>query len=207
MMIPVVILFVVGLVALAGGAASWIVFGLMMWAGLWLLFGGRRRRRNRMRHRRHRAAAMQEQVASPLPPPMPQPLPPPRPVVNLNRLPKDMEKQVDRIRRKAAVLGQHPDRFPIGSRDLYVVQQTASDYLPTTVRTYLEVPSWSVDTPTADGRTPLQMLHAQLDLLEAKLDEIAETVRKQRVDNLLANERFLEEHFGTGDEAELTIPR
>jgi hypothetical protein len=208
MMIPVVILFVVGMVALAGGAASWIVFALMMWAGLWLLFGGRRRRRNRMRHRRRRDTVVEQHVTAPLPPPMPQPLAPaPRPVVNLNRLPKDVEKQVDRIGRKAAVLGQHPERFPIGSRDLYVVQQTASDYLPTTVRTFLEVPSWSVDTPAADGRTPLQMLHAQLDMLEAKLDEIAETVRKQRVDNLLANERFLEDNFGSDSKAELTIPR
>ena len=65
-----------------------------------------------------------------------------------------------------------------------------------------------MNTPTADGRTPLQMLHSQLDLLEAKLDEIAETVRKQRVDNLLANERFLEESFGRpkSEAAELTIP-
>ncbi|HEY4025924.1 MAG TPA: hypothetical protein VGO86_05790 [Candidatus Dormibacteraeota bacterium] len=207
------ILFLVGLVALAGGAASWIVFGLMMWAGLWLVLGGRRRRRNRRARYRQKWAAVMEQQAPPAPlpqqpppPPVPSIAPPPQPVVNLKGLPADVEKQVDRIRRKAAVLGQHPDRFPIGSRDLYVVQQTASDYLPTTVNAYLEVPSWSVNTATADGRTPLQMLHNQLDLLEAKLDEIAESVRKQRVDNLLANERFLEDNFG-GNERELTIPR
>jgi hypothetical protein len=51
------------------------------------------------------------------------------------------------------------------------------------------------------------MLESQLDLLEAKLDEIAEHVRKQRVDNLLANERFLEENFGKPDASELTLPR
>jgi hypothetical protein len=128
-------------------------------------------------------------------------------VVQLNRLPAAAEKQADRIRRKAAVLSQHSDRFPLGSKDLYVVQHTASDYLPATVGAFQEVPSWSVDTPAADGRTPLQMLASQLDLLEAKLDEIAENVRKQRVDNLLANERFLEENFGRPDAQELTLPR
>jgi hypothetical protein len=87
------------------------------------------------------------------------------------------------------------------------VQQTSAEYLPSTVNTYLEVPTWSVDTPTADGRTPAQILTSQLDLLEGKLDEIAESVRKQRVDNLLANERFLEQHFGKPDPEELTIPR
>ncbi len=202
---PVVILVVVGLVALMSGAASWIVFGALMWAGLWLLFGSRRRSRRRARGRHQRWAAM-DQVPGPAPAPAPLP-PPPLPVVNLNRLPPDVEKQVDRIRRKAAVLGQHPDRFPIGSKDLYTVQHTASDYLPATVNAYLEVPTWSVTTPTADGRTPTQILNNQLDLLETKLDEIAETVRKQRVDNLLANERFLEQNFGRPEPEELTIPR
>ncbi len=205
-MFPIVILFFVGLAVLSGGVGSWVVFGLMMWAGLWLLFGGPRRLRHRRRYRQRWAATMQ-QVPAPPPPPPAQPLaPPPEPVVNLNRLPADEEKKVDRIRRKAAVLGQHPDRFPIGSKDLYVVQHTTTDYLPATVNAYLEVPAWSVNTPTADGRTPLQMLNDQLDILEAKLDEIADGVRKQRVDNLLANERFLEENFGRS-EAELTIPR
>ncbi|HEY7200479.1 MAG TPA: hypothetical protein VIC57_09720 [Candidatus Dormibacteraeota bacterium] len=209
---PVVILFVIGMVAWMGGAASWIVLGLLTWAAIWLVFGGsRRRRRRRMRHHRSRwAQQMDEQPPAPIPPPVPvqpQIAPPPQPVVNLNQLPADVEKKVDRIRRKAAVLGRHPDRFPIGSKDLYVVQHTASDYLPSTVNAYLEVPSWSVNTPVADGRTPLDMLNNQLELLETKLDEIAEQVRKQRVDNLLANERFLEENFGGREPEELTIPR
>jgi hypothetical protein len=214
-MLPVIILLVIAAIALAGGVGSWVVFAFMIWVGLWLLFGGRRRYRGRMRQQRRAArrwareqwaAAMQEQE-QPLPPPPPQQAiaPPPVPAVNLSQLPADVEKKADRIRRKAAVLGQHSDRFPIGSRDLYVVQHTATDYLPATVKAYVEVPPWSVETPTADGRTPLQIMHSQLDILEAKLDEIAEGVRKQRVDNLLANERFLEENFGS-NEAELTIP-
>lgn len=206
-MMPVAILSVLALVALLGGAASWVVFGLLMWAGLWLLFGGRRRHRRMARANRRRWAAVLDPVPV-APPPMPSPLPPPpQPAVDLNRLPPDVEKQVDRVRRKAAVLGQHPERFPIGSKDLYTVQHTATDYLPATVNAYLEVPSWSVNTPAADGRTPLQMLKDQLDLLETKLDEIEETVRKQRVDNLLANERFLERNFGGPEPKELTIPR
>jgi hypothetical protein len=207
-MVPVAILIALGAMVMAGGAATWIIFGVIAWVCIWMLAGGRRQRR-RMR-RQARRQWMQHQPIGPIPPPVPvqpQIAPPPQPVVNLNRLPADVERKVDRIRRKAAVLGQHPDRFPIGSKDLYVVQHTASDYLPATVNAYLEVPSWSVDTPAADGRTPLQMLHSQLEILESKLDEIAEHVRKQRVDNLLANERFLEENFGGRKPEELTIPR
>src|SRR5262249_49421673 len=128
---------------------------------------------------------------------------PPAPAVNL---PPDVAQKVDRIRRKAAVLDQHPPRFPIGSYDLYVVQHTATDYLPETIKAFTDVPSWSINTSAADGRTPLQMVHSQLDLLETKLDEIAEAVKNQRVDRLLMNERFLEQNFGRREE-ELTIPR
>ena len=208
---PIAVLAVIGLLAFLFSPPAWVVYLLLFWGGLWLLFGGRRRMRRRERgaRRTRQWAEAMDQAPSAPPTPVPAPLPPPpRPVVNLNRLPPDAEKQADRIRRKAAVLGQHPDRFPIGSKDLYTVQQTAADYLPATMKTYLEVPTWSVNTPTADGRTPAQILDSQLDLLEGKLDDIAESVRKQRVDNLLANERFLEENFGKpADSEELTIPR
>ena len=202
-MIPILIVVLAVAVILAGGTASWAVFGLMMWGGLWLLFSGRRRARYDRRYARW--AVVQH---GPPAPAVPGPQPPaPPPVRAANRLPADAQQKVERIRRKSAALAQHQDRYPIGSKDLYVAQHTATEYLPATVGAYLEVPSWSVEQPTADGRTPLQMLHAQLDILEAKLDDIAHSVRTQRVDRLLANERFLEENFGRRDDPELTIPR
>jgi hypothetical protein len=210
--VPIVILLaLIALLAVMFSPPAWVFYFLLFSGGLWLLFGSRRRMRRGARgaRRARRWADTIDQVpaAPPMPPPMPAPLPPPpQPVVNLNRLPAEAEKQADRIRRKAAVLGQHPDRFPIGSKDLYTVQQTAKEYLPETVKTYLEVPTWSVNTPTPDGRTPVQILTSQLDILEGKLDEIAESVRKQRVDNLLANERFLEQNFGKTEPEELTLP-
>jgi len=130
----------------------------------------------------------------------------PKPAMPPVKMPPDVEQKVDRIRRKAAVLAQHADRFPIGSHDLYVVQHTPTDYLPQTIKAFTDVPSWSVGTPAEDGRTPLQMVHDQLDMLETKLDEIAEQVKNQRVDRLLMNERFLEQNFGRRED-ELTIPR
>jgi hypothetical protein len=208
---PIAVLAIIGLLAILMSPPAWVIYMLLFFGGMWLVFGGRRRRRQKSRgaRRARNWAEVIDQVPTPVPPPppMPAPLPPPpQPVVNLNRLPAEAEKQVDRIRRKAAVLGLHPDRFPIGSKDLYTVQQTAADYLPATVNTYLEVPTWSVDKPTGDGRTPNQILNSQLELLEGKLDEIAESVRKQRVDNLLANERFLEQNFGKPEVEELTLP-
>jgi len=206
-----VILVLAALAVFAGGTFSWLIFALLMWGGMQLLFGGRRRRHRRtMRWTTWTPSAPPGGVRPPypvVPQPVPAPAPPPAVPARLSaRLPADVEQQVDRIRRKGAVLAQHGDKFPLGSKDLYVVQHIETDYLQPTIGAYLEVPAWSVDKPAADGRTPLTMLHDQLDLLEGKLDEIADNVRNQRVDRLAANGRFLEERFGQSEE-ELTIPR
>lgn len=207
-MILGLILVLIGVIALTGGHPAYILFALMLWGIFFMSFGGRRARR--LRRMTRPTWSMPSDQAPPSPPIIPavppRPAPPPQAAMPPVKLPPDVEQKVDRIRRKAAVLVQHADRFPIGSHDLYVVQHTATDYLPETIKAFTGVPSWSVNTPAEDGRTPLKMVHDQLDLLEAKLDDIAESVKKQRVDRLLMNERFLEQNFGRREE-ELTIPR
>ncbi|MBV9172089.1 MAG: hypothetical protein JOZ81_18605 [Chloroflexi bacterium] len=112
-------------------------------------------------------------------------------------LPIDVQVKVEQIRRKVEVLLGFADRFPPFSQDLFLVRQTASEYLPRTIDTFLGLPRDSVDKPlTAEGKTPLQELKTQLDLLDAKLDEIAQALQRQDMDRLLANRRFLEERFG-----------
>lgn len=213
-MILGLVLVIVGVMALTGGHPAFIIFALMMWCAMYMMFGGRRRARRLRRRMGYDRWGTADEAASPPPYPIIPAAPPPRvqsarapqPPAPAVKLPPDVEQKVDRIRRKAAVLAQHADRFPIGSHDLYVVQHTPTDYLPETIRAFTDVPSWSINTSAEDGRTPLQMVHNQLDLLETKLDEIAEAVKNQRVDRLLMNERFLEQNFGRREE-ELTIPR
>jgi hypothetical protein len=89
------------------------------------------------------------------------------------------------------------DYFPTGSQDLYVVQRTTIEYLPNTVNAYLALPpGYANAAVSADGKTALQSLWEQLNLLEAKLDQIASNVHRQNLDRLVANGRFLEERFG-----------
>ncbi len=118
-------------------------------------------------------------------------------------LPIDMQVKVEQIRRKVDVMLGYADRFPPFSQDLYLVRQTASDYLPRTVNAFLSMPTDRVDTPLASngGRTARQELTAQLDLLDKKLDDIAQDLQRQDADRLLANRRFLEQRFGTRDAA------
>jgi hypothetical protein len=117
-------------------------------------------------------------------------------------LPIDVQVKVEQLRRKIDILLGYADRFPPFSQDLFLVQQTASDYLPRTINAYLSLSKDTVDKPLgADGKTARQELKAQLDLLDKKLDDIAQDLQRQDADRLLANRRFLEARFGTREGA------
>jgi hypothetical protein len=117
--------------------------------------------------------------------------------VNQTELPVDVQVKVEQIRRKVDVLLGYADRFPPFSQDLYLVRQTATEYLPRTIDTYLAMTKEAAEKPLGvDGKTAYQELRSQLDLLDSKLDEIAEDLERQDTDRLLANRRFLEDRFG-----------
>jgi hypothetical protein len=95
-------------------------------------------------------------------------------------------------------------QFPIGSLEAFVVQQTALDYLPTALQSYLQLPPAYAVSHHVDGqRTPVQVLLDQLVLLDSKLNEVAAAVHKRDSDSLLANGRFLADKFGSTG---LTLP-
>jgi ABC-type nickel/cobalt efflux system permease component RcnA len=121
-------------------------------------------------------------------------------------LPIDLQVKVEQIRRKVDVLLGYADRFPPFSQDLFLVRQTATDYLPRTIEAFLAMPKQSTDKPMAtDGKTARQELKGQLDLLDSKLDEIAQDLQRQDADRLLANRRFLESRFGLRDEKPFAV--
>ncbi len=115
-----------------------------------------------------------------------------------SELPIDVRVKVEQIRRKVDVLLGYADRFPPFSQDLHLVRQTATDYLPRTLNTFLAMKPEDVDKPllSAGGKTAREELKAQLDLLDTKLDDIAQDLQRQDADRLLANRRFLEARFG-----------
>jgi hypothetical protein len=192
----------IGLVGAALGALGlgwpWLLIALGIWL-FWHEDGRYRRRRHRREaivppraviHDRHKPAERQqpEKNAAPLSGPRP---------MRQTELPIDVQVKVEQIRRKVDVLLGYADRFPPFSQDLYLVRQTASDYLPRTINAYLALPKQTAEKPlSADGKTAHQELRAQLDLLDSKLDDIAQDLQRQDTDRLLANRRFLEERFG-----------
>jgi hypothetical protein len=123
------------------------------------------------------------------------------------RVPSDVFAKLTSIRQRTLELVPKASDLPGGSQDLYVLQRTATDYLPTSVRYYVSLPTAYATTHVVqDGKTPLQVLQDQLDLLDDQMAEIGDAVNQRDSDRLLAQGRFLEERFGRRG-GELDLPR
>jgi hypothetical protein len=105
--------------------------------------------------------------------------------------------KAEQIRLKADIFSREFEQAPIGSRNLYILNRIQAEYLPATLQSYLAL-GGDDRARSPDGRTGQQVLRDQLELLDAKLDEIADDLQRENIDRLLINERFLEEHFGRG---------
>jgi hypothetical protein len=122
------------------------------------------------------------------------------------RLPTDVQASVMEIRRRILELLPHAADLPGGAQDLFVLQRTATEYLPTTLRYYLSLPQdYATTRVVQEGKTPLQVLRDQLGIIDGQMTEIAEAVNQRDTDRLLAQGRFLEERFGNPDR-ELKLP-
>jgi hypothetical protein len=182
-------LLVAGIFSILG--AGWPV--LLIALGIWM-FMHEGRRHQRARHWRQQQVVEFPATIRDWPRDSRKSTTPPKPAKP--DVPVDVQLKVESIRKKAAALAEQADRFPPFSQDLYLVRQTNDDYLPRTVETYLRMPRDQVDRPmTPGGKTPHQELKAQLDLLDAKLDEIARELERQNNDRLMANRKFLQDRF------------
>jgi hypothetical protein len=80
--------------------------------------------------------------------------------------------------------------------NVYLIRQTALEYLPAALSAYLAVPrAFAERRALAGGRRPHDVLLEQLDLMDRKMHEVAEDIVRHDSDRLLANGRFLAERF------------
>lgn len=92
------------------------------------------------------------------------------------------------------------DCLPLGAPELYLVERTVSDYLPTAVEAYLRLPNGYVSSqPGSHGRAALDVLVEELDFLDAEMRQVAEVVHRRDMDRLLAHKRFLVDRFRRED--------
>jgi hypothetical protein len=113
------------------------------------------------------------------------------------KVPDNVYQKVLSIQQTILSIVPKIDRLGPGSSDAFVVQKTATDYLPSTLQTYLNLPRAYATLHRMDGgRTAADVLLDQLTLLDSKMQEVADAVNKNDTDALLANGRFLEDRFG-----------
>jgi hypothetical protein len=113
------------------------------------------------------------------------------------KVPPEVMAKVLKIRQIIFGILPRSGNLPPGSPELFVVERTASDYLPTSLETYLRLPrAYATLHALQDGKTPKEILLDQLTLLESKMNEVADDLHRNDSDRLLANGRFLQERFG-----------
>src|SRR3982075_4211530 len=113
------------------------------------------------------------------------------------RVPADVLAKVQNIQQTILGILPRSGALPPGSPELFVVQRTATEYLPTALESYLNLPrAYATLHRVENGKTPKDVLMDQLTLLESKMSEVADDVHRNDTDRLLANGRFLEERFG-----------
>ena len=113
------------------------------------------------------------------------------------KLPPPLQAKLQDIADTIMGILPHYAEFPPGSPDLFVVGRTATDYLPSALQAYLNLPrAYAALHKMPNGKTADDVLNDQLTLLSSKMDEVADAVHKKDSDALLANGRFLEEKFG-----------
>lgn len=89
------------------------------------------------------------------------------------------------------------DQLGDGSEEMHLLSRMATDYLPGALNPYLALPrNYAERVPLSDGRSAIQSLCAQLDVMYAQLWQVVEAVLRSDGDKLLANGRFLQNKFG-----------
>jgi hypothetical protein len=95
-----------------------------------------------------------------------------------------------------ATLEATPADLSPSDHNVYLIRQTALDYLPAALSAYLALPrSYAEGRVVASGRTPHDELRDQLKLMAAKMQEVADDLARHDSDRLFANGRFLSEKF------------
>ena len=83
-----------------------------------------------------------------------------------------------------------------GDQNIYLIKQTALDYLPATLQNYMNLPpAYASLHPVQDGKTPKQLLIEQITLLDDKMKEVVQAINNNDTQKLLVQGQFLKDKF------------
>jgi hypothetical protein len=112
------------------------------------------------------------------------------------KVPKEILERVLSI--KSSIVEVLPQMIDLGSSDhnIYLIQQTALDYLPAALESYLNLPrAYANLQPVKDGKTAKQLLTEQLDILDKEMKEVTQDIYRNDTQRLIAHGRFLQDTF------------
>jgi hypothetical protein len=113
------------------------------------------------------------------------------------RVPYDIWAKTSRIASAINETLPRADALGPGAAGHYALVACATDYLPTTLQAYLDLPrSYADHHVVTNGKTSRVLVVEQLDVLAAAIKEIAEAVNRADTDRLIVNGRFLATKFG-----------
>jgi hypothetical protein len=119
------------------------------------------------------------------------------------------DEAAQRVSRIEALLDE-AERVLAGGNALdeasYSLRETRARYLPDTLRAYLDVPPSLRGERDASGRTPNELLIAQLDHLERATAQRLRELAARRTEGIAANGAFLTERFGPAGALPETAP-
>src|SRR5205807_5253473 len=102
------------------------------------------------------------------------------------KVPPEVMAKVLKIRQIIFGILPRSGNLPPGSPELFVIESTASDYLPTSLEAYLRLPrAYATLHAVQDGKTAKAILLDQLTLLESKMNEVADDLHRNDSDRLL----------------------
>ena len=114
------------------------------------------------------------------------------------RVAPDIQARVESIRDEIMVTTEGQGGLAAGDPTVHLIRQTALDYLPTALTSYLALPrQFAERRAVAGGRTPHDELLSQLDLMDSKMKDAADAILAHDSEKLLANGRFLADRFAT----------
>lgn len=97
-----------------------------------------------------------------------------------------------------AVIATADDR-PLDIHAVISVEGIIGDYLPSTLRAYLNLDPQAAEQVGPSGRTPRAALRDQLDVLSRAADEVLRASREHDADALFSQGNFLQTKFGRSD--------
>ncbi|MEU8202051.1 hypothetical protein [Streptosporangium sp. NPDC049046] len=117
--------------------------------------------------------------------------------VDGNRFPDDVVRRVGALAEVLRDILRRADTLTSSPDHLHIVSQTIRDYLPSSLETYANLPrSYALTRRGERERSAHEELLAQLDLLDTRLREVAESVYRGDEQALRDQGRFLRDRFG-----------